>query len=68
MAYRIDMKEIAFLEDFFSDVDIRNPQGPHGPEMNGPGSIGEVMEPPGGVFLLVNDKEVFFLTRATKVA
>ncbi len=62
MAYRIDMKEIAFLEDIFSDVDVWNS------DESGPVSTGEVMEPSGGVFLLVSNTEVFFLTRATKVA
>jgi hypothetical protein len=65
MAYRIDMKEIAFLEDIFSDMDIQSPQNP---EQSGPGNIGEVMAPPGGVFLLVNNTEVFFLTRVAKAA
>lgn len=62
MAYRIEMKEIAFLEDIFSDMDIQ------GPEKSGPGGIGEVMEPPCGVLLIVSDKDIFFLTRAAKAA
>ncbi len=62
MAYRIEMKEIVFLEDIFSEMDIQNP------ENSGPGSIGLGKAPPCGVFLLVNNTEVFFLTRAAKAA
>jgi hypothetical protein len=62
MARRIDIKEFALLEDVFSDVDVRNP------DESDPGSAGTVMEPSGGVFLLVSGTEVFFITRATKVA
>ncbi len=65
MAYRMEMKEIAFLEGVFSDVDIQSPQSL---EQSDPGSTGTVMEPSGGVFLLLSNTEVFFLTRATKVA